>query len=192
MSQFDAMILTGGKSSRLGGQEKATMRLGGERLVDRVAAAALAVGANRLITVGPEHAAPAGSVVVREDPPFTGPLAAIAAGLELVHEEWVMILPCDLARPDALCLALTDAWQSGRESEGEGVLLRDSLGHRQWLAGIYASDALRAACAALGDRLTDLPVRRAFGMRGCEKRPLTTLFRLILTARRICCGLRQR
>jgi molybdopterin-guanine dinucleotide biosynthesis protein A len=160
--RFDAVILAGGRGRRLGGVDKAQLELGGARLVDRVARAARAVGAAQVIVVGPEDTLTSGGVVVREDPPFSGPLAALAAGLTEVHQPWVMLLPCDLARPDALCAALSQAWRSQRQPGDDGLLLRDSSGRQQWLAGVYSASMLRGALAALGGDCAGLPLRRVF------------------------------
>ncbi|QYM76670.1 NTP transferase domain-containing protein [Leucobacter luti] len=70
MGQLDAILFAGGRGSRLGGVDKAELRLGGARLVDRVVAGARAAGAHRIVVVGPAHVVPAGCRAAREDPPF--------------------------------------------------------------------------------------------------------------------------
>lgn len=79
---FDAIVLAGGRGSRLGGVDKAALELGGERLVARVVAATREAGADRVVVVGPGSAAVPDATLVREDPPFSGPLPALAAGLD--------------------------------------------------------------------------------------------------------------
>ena len=77
---FDAVILAGGKSSRLGGVPKAQLRYDGATLLQRAVAAAR--GAGRVVVVGPDPGTlPYGTLTAREDPPYSGPAAAIAAGL---------------------------------------------------------------------------------------------------------------
>ena len=80
---LDAVILMGGRASRLGGAAKGDLRVGGRTLLERVVAAA-GVARDRVV-VGDAGASvlPPGVRVVREDPPFGGPAAAVAAG---VHE----------------------------------------------------------------------------------------------------------
>ncbi len=69
------LLLTGGTSRRMG-RDKATLVIGGQRLVDRTAAV-LSEVCSPALEVGPGHSdLPA----VTEDPPGQGPLAAMAAG----------------------------------------------------------------------------------------------------------------
>lgn len=159
---FDALVLAGGRGTRLGGAGKAELQLHGQRLVDRVVAATRKAGAARVIVVGPDTAGTKADAVVREDPPFAGPLSGIAAGLkELSGEtasEWTMVLACDLQRPVAVATTLTKNFE---RRETDGLLLVDAQGHTQWLAGIYRTAALALACDELGENLVNAPVRRA-------------------------------
>lgn len=157
---FDAVILAGGRGSRLGGVDKASIELQGERLVDRVARAASAAGAARTIVVGPNHTRTSGGLSVREDPPFQGPLAATAAGLQHVEAPWVMLLACDLVDPTAACQLLVHAASTGPLRDG--VMLEDPEGRAQWLAGVYSTARMREALAKIGPQLSDLPIRTLF------------------------------
>jgi len=74
--RLGAMILTGGASSRMGG-EKAAMDWDGRRAVDRVADLAREAGAELVITVGPVDY---GHPFVRDDVPLGGPVGGILAG----------------------------------------------------------------------------------------------------------------
>ena len=78
--EFDAIILAGGRSSRLGGVPKSGLIYDGATLLERSLRAAGAAG--RTVVVGPDPGdLPDGVLSCREDPPFAGPAAAIAAGL---------------------------------------------------------------------------------------------------------------
>ena len=78
--EFDAIILAGGRSSRLGGVPKSGLIFDGATLLERSLRAADAAG--RIVVVGPDPGdLPDGVLSCREDPPFAGPAAAIAAGL---------------------------------------------------------------------------------------------------------------
>lgn len=156
-----AVVLAGGRGSRLGGVDKATITLQGSRLVDRAVDAARAAGAAQLIVVGPDHAGGEGVTVVREDPPFTGPLAALAAALPLVRAEWLLLLSCDLVRPDRVCAVIAAA--SPTTAARDGFVLRDAEGHTQWLAGLYRVSALRAAAQQLGADVENAPLRKLLG-----------------------------
>jgi len=165
-----AIVLAGGRGTRLGGIDKAAVELAGERLVDRVVAAARACGADPVVVVGPNRPAPPGVVVVREDPPFAGPLAALAAGLDALSSAarsetatppWTLLLSCDLVDPDGVCRALTAALRADPDPELDGLLLRDPEGREQWLAGAYRVAALRGGIGAAAP-LAARPLRLAF------------------------------
>ncbi|WP_043436145.1 NTP transferase domain-containing protein, partial [Arthrobacter sp. I3] len=77
--EFDAIILAGGRSSRLGGVPKSGLIYDGATLLERSLRAAGA--ARRTVVVGPDPGGlPGGVLTCREEPPFAGPAAAIAAG----------------------------------------------------------------------------------------------------------------
>src|SRR5438093_7464181 len=89
------LLLTGGASRRMG-RDKALIEVGGQRLVDRAAAALKAV-ADPVLEVGPGWSA---LPSVREDPPGSGPLAAVAAGAGALraagHHGPVIVLAVDM------------------------------------------------------------------------------------------------
>ncbi|PQZ98656.1 molybdopterin-guanine dinucleotide biosynthesis protein [Arthrobacter sp. MYb211] len=159
MMAADALILAGGRGSRLGGLDKAELLLGGQRLVDRVVRACREAVNGQVIVVGPESAGTQADVVLREEPAFAGPLAAVAVGLRAVTADWVVVLSCDLEYPAAVCEALSAAIDA---SGTDGVVLVDDNERTQWLAGCYRTEPLREACEALGDGVVNAPVRRAF------------------------------
>lgn len=166
---LDAVLLAGGTGRRLGGIDKAGLVLGGERLVDRVAEAARQAGASRIIVVGPEGSAAPGCLLTREDPPGSGPLAAVAAGLAMVEASHLLLLPCDLRHPGPVCAALAQALPV--LAGCEGVVLSDENGRTQWLAGIYSTSVLRAAATGIGD-LRDRPLRILFESLHLHRVPL--------------------
>lgn len=146
-ADLDAVVLAGGRGSRLGGADKAALLLDGVPLVDRAVAAVRGVGS--CVVVGPPGVT-AGVTVVREDPPFAGPVAGIAAGLTALGEgaEAVVVLACDLADPTAAVAALLAAWPPGADADGVCLVHE---GRAQWLTAIYRRAALRAALDRLGD-----------------------------------------
>jgi molybdopterin-guanine dinucleotide biosynthesis protein A len=78
-----AIVLAGGRASRLGGRLKPTIEVGGVRMLDRVIAAL--AGHAPVVVAGPEElAVPPDVVRVREDPPGGGPVAAIGAAFALL------------------------------------------------------------------------------------------------------------
>jgi molybdopterin-guanine dinucleotide biosynthesis protein A len=162
---LDAIVLAGGRSSRLGGSPKAELRVGGRRLVDIAVGAALAAGSRHVTVVGPADLAPlpAPAVTTREDPPFGGPAAAVSAGVSaLVAEvpaqpDAVLVLACDMpgaerALPVLLhaALAVSSSARSAGAGSGEGwaVMAVDHDRRRQHLLAVYGFAALRARIAA--------------------------------------------
>lgn len=149
---YDAVLLAGGRAARLGGVDKTALRARGTTLLDHaVAAAASAV---RVVVVGPRDAdaLPPRVVRAREDPPFAGPVAAIAAGLEAVsvHAPLTLVLACDLVHPEAATARLFEA-ASATATDGlrDGVVAVDDDGRRQPLLALYGTAALREAVESL-------------------------------------------
>ncbi|MFE4541354.1 molybdenum cofactor guanylyltransferase [Arthrobacter sp. NPDC056727] len=142
---FDAIILAGGRSSRLGGSPKSALMFDGATLLERSLAAA--AGARRTVVVGPEAAGlPAGVLTCREDPPFAGPAAAIAAGLDALRgagpADMVMVLACDMPRAADAVRALRDALPG---AGADGVMAASADGRLQPLAGFYGTAVLERA-----------------------------------------------
>lgn len=175
-ARIGAIVLAGGRGSRLAGDpsvgcDKAAIELDGVRLVDRVVAAAASRGAAPIVLVGPPGV-PDADAVVREDPPFSGPLAALATGLSaldgLAESDWTFLLSCDLVDPGGVCDALLTAREELGEEPGEGsgepdgLLLVDPEGRRQWLASLHRTAALRRGLGRMTEPLAGLPLRRAF------------------------------
>ncbi|WP_336659164.1 DUF6457 domain-containing protein [Leucobacter sp. USHLN153] len=184
-----AIVLAGGRGSRLGGVDKAEIRLGdgfgagaGERLVDRVVAGARSGGAQQVVVVGADRALPEGCIAVREDPPYSGPLAALAAALPLLPapasaseiraasggSDEVLLLSCDLVEPAAVVAALSAAPSAASTAASlttepaDAVVLVDPGGREQWLAGRYRLAALREGIAALQGETANGSLRSAF------------------------------
>lgn len=92
-----AIVLAGGKGSRLGGRDKPALSVHGRTLL-RIALDA--VGGCPVVVVGPPRDLPAGVRSVLEDPPGGGPAAAVAAGLAAIPETeadaLVAVLAADL------------------------------------------------------------------------------------------------
>lgn len=159
--EHDAVLLAGGRASRMGGVDKTALIADGLALSDHAVAAS--AGARSVVLVGLRdgRTAPDGVVVTREDPPFGGPVAGIAAGLAAVAEPapaaWTLVLACDLVRPEGAVDALLRA--ADDTADVDGFVAVDEDGRRQPLLALYRSSALRDAVRALGDP-TDAAVRR--------------------------------
>jgi molybdopterin-guanine dinucleotide biosynthesis protein A len=140
-SSFGIIVLAGGRGSRLGGQDKPALVVGGRTLVGSVVAAGRAAGARQVVVVGPERAGLDGVSFVREEPPEAGPVAALRRGLAEVSEPWVAVLAADLP-----FLRGGDVGALLRAAGGrDGAVLADDSGRPQWLAGCWRTGALRRA-----------------------------------------------
>ena len=173
-----AVVLVGGRARRMGGAAKHLLDLGGSTPWERTLAALARSGIAPVVAVGPAHtgeerigSAPADAVIrVREDPPFGGPVAALAAALTpaaLDDAAEILLLAGDLVDPEAVVARLARSSASGadaaRAEAGPGVpadpvtaspvdaVVFRAAGQPQWLAGRYRTAAVRAALAALGE-----------------------------------------
>ncbi len=110
-----AVVLAGGRATRLG-QDKAAALVADTPLLMHVLAAVPAPMAT--IVVGPSSlVVPAGVLRIQEDPPGGGPVAALAAALNYVQTEHILLIAVDMplgvAGARAALAALTAAQQSG-------------------------------------------------------------------------------
>lgn len=165
MSGLDAIILAGGRAARLDGASKPDLVVGGRRLLATSIEAARAVGCREVVVVGPPALEAPGCLVVREDPPFGGPVAGLAAGLGALHEARpdgdpadVLVLACDM--PDAPAAARHLVAARDARPGSDGVCLVDDTGREQWLAAIYSHDALVRALDALAGDVDGASMRR--------------------------------
>jgi molybdopterin-guanine dinucleotide biosynthesis protein A len=165
---FDAVILAGGRSLRLGGVPKQSLVFQGQTLLERSVAAA--AGALHIVVVGntdpPAGGAPLAQplappalpphlLTCREEPHFAGPAAAIAAGLDALAESgggapYTLVLACDMPLASQAVAVLKDAVAlMGRSG---GVMARDEDGRAQPLLGFYHTAELKEACRSLAAR----------------------------------------
>lgn len=167
-----AILLAGGRSRRMQGPDKPALISDG---VPLLALALEAVGSvPRLVVVGPERPGirlPDHARLVREDPPFAGPAAALAAGVAalasgttdgttdgedgpVADDALVVVLATDLPRVRDAVPLLTAA-TPGRD----GIVAVDASGRRQPLLARYRLGSLRSAIGAADGTLVDAPLR---------------------------------
>jgi molybdopterin-guanine dinucleotide biosynthesis protein A len=152
---FDAVILAGGRSERLGGVPKQGLTYDGETLLRRSIAAA--GGARAVVVVGPDPAEnPAGTLICREEPPFGGPAAAIAAGLAALEKAFghqppvTLVLACDMPNVGQAVTALREGLLAAGPATGQdGVVAVSEDGRRQPLVGFYRTAALQRSATGL-------------------------------------------
>jgi molybdopterin-guanine dinucleotide biosynthesis protein A len=144
----DALILAGGRSSRLDCVAKSQFSVGGVSLLSRTVQAVTDVSARRTVIVGDQGVVGDqgmdGVLAIREEPVFAGPVAAIAAGLRALPGDCdaVLVLACDMpAIASALHALLSDV-------TGDGTIAVDR-GRRQPLAVVVRRPELDNALAGL-------------------------------------------
>lgn len=149
-----AIILAGGRASRLDGAAKPLLEVGGRTLLDRAIAA---VAGCDPIVVGPPVPVHGEVAWTREAPEFGGPVAGIAAGLANAESDEVFVLAADLPNAEEAVALLRR--HPPLASGEDGICLADGSGRMQWLIGLYRTDVLRRAVAALPDGGRDASIR---------------------------------
>lgn len=182
--RWNAIIVAGGRASRLGGIDKTALVWQGHSLLDGVVAAAS--GAARTCVVGSDADLADDVLRAVERPRWGGPAAAIVAGLEALagdsDADWVLVLAGDLVHADAAVALLragldrisaseqTDTAHSstGTASTGaaadrpiDGLISVDSDGRRQPLLAVYRRAALEASARLRS--ADNLPVNSLIG-----------------------------
>ncbi|PXA70817.1 molybdenum cofactor guanylyltransferase [Cryobacterium arcticum] len=174
--RWTAIVVAGGRATRLGGIDKTALVYQGRSLLAGVLGAV--TGAERICVVGSDAPLPAGVLSAVEEPRWGGPAAAIVAGLgalaaggadtggaaeggaERGDADWVVVSAADLVRADEAVTALLTTLEhlpgtvelgAAQSLTIDGVISVDAHGHRQPLLAVYRLVALRAAAAAAGD-----------------------------------------
>jgi len=169
---FDALILAGGRSARMGA-DKPGLVVGGRTLLGSVIAAAREAGVARVIVVGPPRPGDAGPGdagpgdagplrQVQEDPPGAGPVPALRRGLAEVTAPVLLLLAAALpflraGHLRALRAALPGGALPGGALPGgaggpaaPGAVLLDETGRPQWLASCWDAAGLRRVAGGYG------------------------------------------
>ncbi len=145
------------------GTDKALLELGGKTFLERALDAV--AGAERIVLVGPEREV-AGPLCVwtRENPPGGGPVAAIAAGLDLATSDRVVVLAVDhpLVQPAVIARLLAGV------GDRDGAMVVGARADEQPLVGAYRRARLTArledtgkhAGAAIKDLISGLDLVR--------------------------------
>jgi len=164
MADVTGVVLTGGRSSRMG-QDKASLVLGGSTMLERVVAVLNAIADDIVIVRSPGQSLPlvrsTGSLTVVADPvEGAGPLAGIATGLADGSADVAVIVGVDypFLRPSLLRL-LVD-----RVRAGAPWAIPTFEGYLQPVCSAISRDALDDIRAHLArDERSPLVVARAVG-----------------------------
>jgi molybdopterin-guanine dinucleotide biosynthesis protein A len=137
-----AVILAGGDSQRMG-RDKASLLLGEQSLLERVAATMGQVFPCVIVSVReprPEINLPQ----VCDEPGVAGPLAGVIAALAKVKTPWAFIVACDMPFMRPAMIELLSRYRGDCQAVVPVV-----QGHQQTLAAFYAGSALGAMRAHL-------------------------------------------
>lgn len=146
----DGIVLAGGRGRRLGGVDKAAIVVDGEPLLDRAVAA---LRPCRTVVVGPARPTRSPVLWAREDPPYGGPAAALAAGLEALRTSGApaaltVVVAVDLPAL-ATALPVLRAAVDPEDDACDGWVARDPDGRAQPLLAVYRTAPLRHAAERL-------------------------------------------
>jgi molybdopterin-guanine dinucleotide biosynthesis protein A len=156
---WDAIILAGGRASRLDGTAKPAVLIGETTLLERSVAAVHA--ADRIILAGSVSAP--GCISAVEPSPFGGPVAGIAAALPHTRAERVLVLACDHPFVEDAVAELVAA-----DPGPDGVIAIDAMGRRQNLMICVNHASLSAALATIGEPM-GVPMHRLLAPLGLRE-----------------------
>lgn len=147
--KISAIVLAGGRGSRLGGQDKGWLPHGGRPLIERVLNAIepqvddIVISCNRNLVRYREL----GHTVVSDgDYAYDGPLAGIAAAVKLCRHDWIQLCPCDTPNlPAGLSRRLL---RTAQAAEVDAAIPEDRHGS-QYLCALINRRLLSVAESAL-------------------------------------------
>jgi molybdopterin-guanine dinucleotide biosynthesis protein A len=163
---WTALVLAGGRSSRLGNQDKAAITIGGVSALDRLLSSL--PDDVPIVVVGPELPTLRPVTFRRERPIFGGPAAGIASGLGAVGTPVTVLLAVDMPWAGELVEHLIAEFAT---CDRAALVPVDRSGFRQPLCAVVRTEALRAALAALGDP-AGRSLRDLMSLLDVQERPL--------------------
>ena len=130
-----AVILAGGRGSRLGGQDKGLLEFAGRPIIEHILeaispqAGAIIINANRNLQHYNKYGFP---VISDEMDDYQGPLAGFAAALAASSTDYIMTIPCD--GPFVPADLITRMSRTMKDSQAELVVAHDG----QRMQPVYA------------------------------------------------------
>ena len=124
--EITGLILAGGQSSRMGGEDKSWLQYQGRSMIEQVLqrlnqqVTHVLVSANRNISRYQQL----GCIVVSDNfPNYPGPLAGITAALAICETDWLLVTTCDAPNiPQDLTRRL---WDEGKSCENKLAYVHD-------------------------------------------------------------------
>ena len=148
MLLLDAVILMGGRASRLDGAAKGDLRVDGRTLLERVVDAADVARDRVVVGVAGASVLPPEVRVVREEPPFGGPAAAVATGVRELPADGDAVLL--LAGDQPFVAAAIAPLLAALDGDVDGARAVDADGRAQHLTCVIRRRALDDAIAVVG------------------------------------------
>jgi len=138
-ADFCAVVLAGGRAERMDGADKATVTFAGRILLDYALDAL--ISAAEVVVVGDSLETEWLVSFVREDPPYSGPVAALLTGADalMLAPRTVGVLAVDMPWVTAETIARLQRAAVGHD----GAFLTDTDGRRQ-LAGVIGARRLES------------------------------------------------
>lgn len=147
---YAAVVLAGGRGSRLGGVDKGGVEVDGVPLLERVLAA-LAPEAP-VVVVGPARPTSRPVVFTREDPPLGGPVAGLYAGLDALPHPLPPLVAVTAVDMGWLRDDTFDRLVAAAQGH-DGAFLHATDGWRQ-LCGVVSAERLAAVRPEAADGLS--------------------------------------
>ncbi|WP_025347780.1 NTP transferase domain-containing protein [Nocardia nova] len=160
MTTVDAIVLAGGRATRMGGVDKPAISVGGRSMLG-VALDAVA-GCAHIVVVGPHRPDLAPEIrQVQEIPAGSGPVAALEAGVRALREcshpaDLIVILAADMPFLGAATIGELIGYAT--TSATDAVFATDDSGRPQYLVGVWRRAALLTALGRL-DSVANQPMR---------------------------------
>ena len=139
----------GGRATRLDGAAKGDLRVGGRTLLERVVDAADVARDRVVVGVAGASVLPPEVRVVREEPPFGGPAAAVATGVRELPADGDAVLL--LAGDQPFVAAAIAPLLAALDGDVDGARAVDADGRAQHLTCVIRRRALDDAIAAASD-----------------------------------------
>lgn len=170
--RLDAVILAGGCAHRLGGVAKANLRVGTRRLLDvvldAVDGAREGLEGSNVVVARESVEVPWSVIRTMEDPPGSGPLAGIRAGLQALPpaqpDDLVLVCAVDSPGIGRSIRQLREALEDDPLNHFAGAVTFGGVPkpHRQLLQGLYRRVPLEASIAA-ADTVVNRSVHSVLG-----------------------------
>lgn len=159
---MDVIIVAGGEGRRMGGVDKASLKLNGMRFIDHLLRDLAGITQDKIIVVTPREDLELGENVLRcsEEPPLGGPVAGIDAAMNLCSADYVAVIAVDAPYSARALAPLTEKLLQHPQASAAAI---DSEGFLQPLCAVWKRvdllQALRSVAAAAGGSVRDQSVR---------------------------------